>query len=285
MKLSWTPPLLNVAVTLRRDEAVSDDATSVIALSQAQLPACLAMMTKRDGYFLMVRGGNQQLEAVMAEPRVHAFQSFGIIPAAGRSRRMGQPKLKMLWGAMTVIEQVVAAWRRSGVDHVVAVVRSDDSELAGLCQRAGAIVVVPEPPPPEMKDSVMAALDAITTRFHPRGDAAWLLAPADMPRLSSEVIDALLDEHSGSNQAILVPTHATPARGPSRQATAVKRGHPVLFPWPLAQDVARLNEDEGVNVLLARTPTREVAVNQPSILDDLDTVDDYRRLSAEEGHF
>jgi len=217
----------------------------------------------------------------IAEPRVHPFQSFGIIPAAGRSRRMGQPKLKMSWGAMTVVEQVVAAWRRSGIDHVVAVVRSDDAELARLCQRAGAIVVVPEPPPPEMKDSVMAALDAITTRFHPRDDAVWLLAPADMPRLSAVVIDALLDEHRSSSQAILVPTHATLASGRSGQATGVKRGHPVLFPWPLAQDVAKLDEDEGVNVLLTRKPTREVAVNQPSILDDLDTVDDYRRLSGD----
>ena len=187
----------------------------------------------------------------------------------------------MPWGKVTMVEQVVAAWQRSGVDHVVAVVRSDDLELAGICRRAGAIVVVPERPPPEMKDSVMAALDAITKRFHPRDDDVWLLAPADMPRLSSIVIDALLAEHQRSCQEILVPTQATPTSGTSRQATAPKRGHPVLFPWPLVQDVTSLNEDDGVNVLLTRKPTREIAVNQPSILDDLDTVDDYRRLSAQ----
>ena len=217
----------------------------------------------------------------MAKPDVHPFPSFGIIPAAGRSRRMGQPKLLMPWGTMTVVEQVLAAWQRSGVDHVVAVVHLDDSELARLCQRAGAIVVVPTTPPPEMKDSVIAALDAITRQFHPGDDAVWLLAPADMPRLSSAVIDALLEEHHPSRPEILVPTQATPASDTSGQATDVKRGHPVLFPWPFVQDVASLNEDEGVNVLLTRKPTREIAVNQPSILDDLDTVDDYRRLSAQ----
>jgi CTP:molybdopterin cytidylyltransferase MocA len=132
-----------------------------------------------------------------------------------------------------------------------------------------------------MKDSVIAALDAITTRFNPGSDAVWLLAPADMPRLSSAVIDAILDEHHGARQEILVPTQAMPTRGTSRQSTEAKRGHPVLFPWSLVQDVASLNEDEGVNVLLTRNPTREVSVNQASILDDLDTVDDYQRLSAQ----
>ncbi len=217
----------------------------------------------------------------MREPRVHPFQSFGIIPAAGRSRRMGQPKLMLPWRTTTVIEHVIAAWQRSRVDYVVAVVHSDDPELAGLCQRAGAIVVVPKPPPAEMKDSVLAALDTITTRFHPRDDAVWLLAPADMPRLSSMVIDTLLDEHHRSGQEILVPTQATLTCDTARQAADAKRGHPVLFPWACGQDVANLNEDEGVNVLLARRPTREVRVNHPSILDDLDTIDDYRRLSAQ----
>ena len=223
----------------------------------------------------------QNAAAEMAETSVRPFQSFGIIPAAGRSRRMGQPKLMMPWGTMTVVEQVVAAWRRSSVDHVVAIVRADDLELARLCQQAGAIVVVPQQPPLEMKDSVIVALEAITTRFKPGGDAVWLLAPADMPRLSSAVIDAILDEHRGAGQEILVPTHAMPTNGNSRQANEAKRGHPVLFPWSLVQDVASLNEDEGVNVLLTRNPTREVSVNHPSILDDLDTVDDYQRLSAQ----
>lgn len=217
----------------------------------------------------------------MAEPPVRPFQSFGIIPAAGHSRRMGQPKLKMPWGELTVVEQVVAAWRRSDVNHVVAVVRSDDVELARLCDQAGAMVVVPATPPPEMKDSVSAALDAIATRFDPSDDDVWLLAPADMPRLSAVVINALLDAHRLSHPAILVPTHAPETRGPAGPDLPAKRGHPVLFPWPLARDVARLSADEGVNALLTREPVRELAVAEPSILDDLDTREDYRRLCPE----
>lgn len=221
----------------------------------------------------------------MADRPDRPFRSFGVIPAAGQSRRMGQPKLKMAWGSATVIEHVVAAWRRSGVDHVVAVVRPDDEELGELCDQAGAIVVAPAVPPPQMKDSVIAAVDAIAARFDPRDDAAWLLAPADMPRLSAAVIDLLLDEHQPARPAILVPTHQSPANGPALPGGGARRGHPVLFPWPLAQDLTGLAEDEGVNALLARGPVREIAVGVPSILDDLDTREDYRRLSAEDERF
>ncbi len=220
----------------------------------------------------------------MTKPGMRSFLSFGIVPAAGHSRRMGQPKLKLPWGGRTVIEQVVAAWRDGGVDHVVAVVRDDDAELAGLCEQAGAIVIRPAIAPPHMKDSVSAALAAIERRFQPPGDATWMLAPADMPRLSGAVIQVLLDAHNPVEPAILVPVHPVHRSGPAGPACQVKRGHPVLFPWPLSQDVTALNEDEGVNALLKGAQVREVAVDEPTILDDLDTPDDYRRLTARDGH-
>ena len=217
----------------------------------------------------------------MVERPDRSFQSFGVVPAAGRSRRMGQPKLLMPWGETTVIERVIAAWRRSGVDHVVATVHTDDAAVKRLCERNGAIVVAPPTAPPEMKDSVLAALTEIGSRFHPAADAVWLLAPADMPRLSCRVIDALLDQHRPSQPAILVPTYTSSSSCETGQGQVARRGHPVLFPWPLAKDVAGLNENEGVNALLARGPVREIVLDEPSVLDDLDTIEDFRRLSAE----
>jgi CTP:molybdopterin cytidylyltransferase MocA len=36
------------------------------------------------------------------------MQTFAIIPAAGRSVRMGQPKLLLPWGQTTLLEHVLA---------------------------------------------------------------------------------------------------------------------------------------------------------------------------------
>ena len=71
-----------------------------------------------------------------------------------------------------------------------------------------------------MKASLQAALRHIDANFAPAASDAFLVAPADMPRLSAAIINRLLDEHyANPESAILVPT----LRG--------RRGHPVLFPW------------------------------------------------------
>lgn len=192
-------------------------------------------------------------------------RSFAIVPAAGSSRRMGQPKLLLEWRHSTVIETVLGAWRASRIEVVVAVVRADHTELIERCRAAGAIVAVQAVPPPEMRDSVRAGLDYVDQHFAPQARDVWLLAPADMPGITPAAIDALLDAHDPEAPSILVPV----VHG--------RRGHPVLFPWPLREDVRNLGADEGVNALLARRRVREVAIPEPGLIDDLDTPADYLR--------
>jgi molybdenum cofactor cytidylyltransferase len=198
---------------------------------------------------------------------MNGVRSFAIVPAAGRSRRMGQDKLLLPWGDATVIESLLASWRASGVDEIVVVMRQDQTELRTLC--GNATIVTPEIAPPEMKDSVLAALSCIREEFSPVESDVWLLAPADMPRLDPVVIKQVMAAHDPASPAIIVPT------------SDGRRGHPVLFPWAFAFEVASLSECEGVNVLLERFPVRELICNSREIHGDLDTPEDYNRLSDE----
>jgi len=201
------------------------------------------------------------------------MHTFAIIPAAGRSRRMGKPKLLLPWGGTTVIEQVLAAWRASRVDDVIVVVDPADRALAAKCAASGAHVIVPSEAPAEMKDSVQLGLDWIECRG-PQSDDAWLVAPADMPTLSAEIIDRLIAAH----EAGLASADATPCIRAPRHGT--KRGHPVLFPWPLAAEVARLGADEGLNALVARHSVEYIEIAGDAISQDFDTPEDYDRLRA-----
>src|SRR5690606_25777101 len=79
---------------------------------------------------------------------------FAVIPAAGQSRRMGQHKLLLPWAGRTVFEAVVAAWQGVPVEAAVVVARSDDRPLIELCRRLSLDVVLPDPPPDDMKASV-----------------------------------------------------------------------------------------------------------------------------------
>ena len=71
------------------------------------------------------------------------MRSFGILPAAGLSVRMGEPKLLLPWGNSTIIEHVVATWQASQVDELVVVVRADDKALYNLLGKLDVHVVAP----------------------------------------------------------------------------------------------------------------------------------------------
>ena len=177
---------------------------------------------------------------------------------------MGQDKLLLPWGDATVIESLLAAWQRSGVDEIVVVLRQDQTELQTLCR--AATIVTPAIAPPEMKDSVLAALNHIRKVFSPEDRDVWLLSPADMPQLDAKVVRQILAAHDPASRAIIVPV------------SDGKRGHPVLFPWPFAPAVESLADDEGVNALLEQFPVHEVNCGDSGIYQDLDTPDDYERL-------
>ncbi|MGD9722477.1 MAG: NTP transferase domain-containing protein [Pirellulales bacterium] len=199
--------------------------------------------------------------------------TFAILPAAGRSQRMGQPKLLLPWRERTIVEHVVSTWVGSRVDGVVVVVHPNDEQIAKLAAAGGAIVVRPQSAPPQMKDSVCLALAEVRARFHPTDADAWLLAPADMPGLTREPIDRLIDAFCESC------TTGSAARDTIwAVASSGRRGHPVLFPWTLAVEVEQLGPDEGINSIVERHSVRTVEVGAAAIWQDLDTPEDYERL-------
>jgi len=183
---------------------------------------------------------------------------------------MGQAKLLLPWQGKSLIEHVLDVWQQAAPTEVLVVVRADDERLIEIVERSGAHLVVPKVPPPEMKFSVRAALDVIERDYSPDDGDAWLLAPADMPQLEAASIRRVLDAHREREPSIIVPTFEK------------RRGHPVLFPWPLAAAVSQLGPDEGVNALLRRHPVRLVEVASPGVLSDVDTPEDYRRVRESE---
>jgi len=201
------------------------------------------------------------------------LQAFAIIPAAGRSVRMGAAKLLLPWGGRAVIETVIGAWRASRVSRAILTVHPDDLELARRGREAGAEVVVVDPPPVDMKASVLAGLAYIEAKYQPGPQDAWLLAPADMPLLTAESIDRLLaawkENRLRNRQEILALSRGG------------RRGHPVLFPWPLVAAARQLGADEGLNRLLEQFGCRELPADDEGGFVDLDTPADYRRWNPE----
>lgn len=196
---------------------------------------------------------------------------FGIIPAAGRSLRMGaQHKLLLSWSNTTVIDQVLRAWTESMAERVVVIVRQDDVQLQEACRRwPTSDLVIPEDAPQDMKGSIQLGLQHIAAAYDPDESDRWMVAPADLPTLTAELINRVI-EASRDSESVIVPRFGD------------RRGHPVSFPWSLVPDVFNLGAEQGVNSLTAERPVQWLDLAGDEYPDDIDTPADYTRLRMEQ---
>jgi molybdenum cofactor cytidylyltransferase len=194
-----------------------------------------------------------------------------IVPAAGRSERMGRPKLILAIDGLTVIARVVHALRQGGAEPVVVITPPRDAPGAGIlieeADRAGAVVVIAAVRPADMRASFELGLARLEASPCP---SAVMLVPADSPGITPTLVAQLARQAGAMPQAILIPTY----RG--------KRGHPIVLPWSLALKSRKLPEGVGLNALVALHASEvvEVEVAEPGALDDLDTPEDYQRWAT-----
>jgi molybdenum cofactor cytidylyltransferase len=198
--------------------------------------------------------------------------AVAIVPAAGRSRRMGRPKLLLPFGEQTVLGATLEALARGGVGTIVLVGAPGDDDLGRWAASHGARLAINPRPDDGMLTSVWAGLEAL-------GGAAALLArgeellvcPGDLPRLRADTVAALLREAREAGAWLLVPR------------CGKERGHPLVVRGELLLEIPALDPAVGLRQLRQRHPERtlEVEVADPGVVLDVDTPDDYERLRSQ----
>ncbi len=161
-----------------------------------------------------------------------------------------------------MIEHVLRAWVTSRVQHVLIVLRRDDQRLREACREWPVSLVCPEHDPLDMKASLQAGMDYLRQHFEPADTDGVCIAPADLPSLSSELIDQLLA--ATAFPAVSIPYFAG------------QSGHPVVLPWSLADELDQLADNEGLDVLLARQPQTRLQLPGHLAPRDIDTPQEYR---------
>ena len=202
---------------------------------------------------------------------------YSIIPAAGRSERMGRSKLLLAWRGSgnansTLLDHVLQAWTSSRVRRTIVVIRADaESAVKRICDSHGVDVVVADDPI-DMKASCLLGLKHLSQRESPSSHDRFFVCPADIPGIATSLIDRLIRE-AERHDATREPDPADCVIVPTYQA---RRGHPVLFPWSMAGQLALLKSDEGVNALVNRAAVVEVEFPvSPENMADIDTPDEY----------
>ena len=194
---------------------------------------------------------------------------FAVLPAAGNSSRMGQPKLALPLGERTILEHVIAALRQAEIEHILVLIGPHVAELAVLAESAGACVCCVQAQPSGMRGTVEHGLRWVEERFGPRPDDTWLLVPADHPALDASIVLQLESAHAAHSQfSIVLPTYRS------------RRGHPTLFAWKHVAAIRDWPAELGLNTYVRQhvAETLEVPVDSAGVLWDMDTPEDYEWL-------
>lgn len=188
----------------------------------------------------------------------------GILLAAGRGSRFDPAgaRNKLLQALPNGGDVVAAASARAllaAVPRVVAVVRPQDAATASLLRVAGCEVVVCADAGRGMAASLVCGVQ------HAQEADGWLIALADMPFVHPATMAALAREVGrGGPSSIAAPLHEG------------QRGNPVAFGRAHLPALLALQGDQGARGILKNNPVIEVAVDDPGILQDIDTPSDIK---------
>ncbi len=207
------------------------------------------------------------MSAASASTRV-----FAIVPAAGRSRRMGRDKQLLDIGGQSMLAGVLDVLERSRVCSVTLVTHSGITAHIETNRFAKLSVVINDDAQSHMIDSVRMGIDAVQNSRVGRELApsdGFLILPADQPGIDVADIDRCIAQFSSDTTRIVIATHGG------------RRGHPLIFPASLEPFVQSDACDGGLNAL-PRTHADRVATvtcGSPGVIRDIDTPDDYERLA------
>ena len=187
----------------------------------------------------------------------------GIILAAGESRRMGSPKALLRYKGETFIERICSAFLLAGVDELIVVLGARADELRRAIPEHPRLRTVVNPRYFQGQlSSLMTGIGALS----PDSEAA-IVNLVDHPLIAVETVKALIASFRADPLPILIASHNG------------KRGHPVLFSSQVYGEILAAPLDQGAKVVVRKDPARvrELQLDDPGILADIDTPEDYVR--------
>ena len=189
----------------------------------------------------------------------------GIILAAGLSRRMGTVKSLLPLGEFLLLDRVVENARQSELESLIVVLGHDAENILKKIDFKDSRVIINPDYRMGHSSSLRAGLDAVSADT----DGALFLL-GDQPFVGSKTIDRLIRAFQKQPSSLIIPT----CQG--------KRGNPVLAHRRVFKMIQGITGDTGPRVLFSKLKEeiQEVEVYDPGIHLDVDTVEDYRKLTG-----
>lgn len=181
-----------------------------------------------------------------------------IVIAAGASVRMGSPKPLVQWRGRAFVRHVIDALHGTGCAPIVVVegAHALPDDVIAPARRV------------RHPGWAQGPLSSIQAGLRATDEGAVLLATVDRPHVDVATIAALLAAHEDDPDAVVQPFHAG------------RRGHPLVLPASLRASVLAAAPTANLRDVLRDARRRELAADDPAVLDNIDTPADLARLPA-----
>jgi molybdenum cofactor cytidylyltransferase len=193
---------------------------------------------------------------------------IGIVLAAGQSRRMGRPKALLACppDGQTFVTQAVRTLRAGGLAEVAVIGRPDDFALRHEVGRHAPPIPYLENPSAELGQ--LSSLLVGVVYAQTCGADGVMVLPVDIPSVNPATVHALREAFDRGPEPLV------------RAAYQGRHGHPVIFGRSLFAELQAADPEVGARDVVRRDPSRvrELDVDDPGVLRDVDVPDDYRRL-------
>lgn len=189
----------------------------------------------------------------------------GILLAAGRSKRMRQPKLLIPLMNKPLILHSLTPLLKSNLQHVILVLGTHHKDILQLLPVSLKLTVVVNQSCEEgMSSSIKSAIPYLYERTK-----AIMIALADNPSLSETIINKLLEEADKTTKNIIAP---------QKQG---KMGHPVIFKKKYFPSISQLKGDEGGKLIIEQNPEDLllIEIDSDAIFTDIDTPEDLKTFT------
>ncbi len=187
----------------------------------------------------------------------------GLILAAGKSERMGRPKLMLDFHGKTFLEHVVDEASQSRLTEVKVVLGHNAEQVQSQFPNLKGKWIVN----PEYERGQLSSIQCGLTFFKNYSLDGVMLFLIDHPFISPMLINELINHFDESRNPIVIPSYGH------------RRGHPVIFSKSLFEELWNASLDRGASDVV-RTHEKEifyVEVDNPGVLVDIDTPEDYSR--------
>ncbi len=188
------------------------------------------------------------------------MKTGAVIVAAGMSSRMGEFKPMLNIGNISIAQRVIANLQQAGVKKIVVVTGYQADLLERHLSNKGIVFLRNEQyQTSQMLDSAKIGLNYLKDKCD-----TILFTPVDIPMFTAATVSALL----ASNAVLACPEHDG------------KTGHPVMMSASLVERILCDEGDSGLKGVFERLniPMTHISVNDPGILRDADTPEDYALL-------